>query len=85
MVNDITPLITPLVSQIAPANVDAGYDIRQSNCLIPSSVDEFSYNVQNKIKLETFSNEYIDLGILLTKPVDLDDMSKNISVKKGSL
>ena len=46
---------------------------------------ELGYQVPNKIKLKIVSDEYIDLGSLLTKSIDIEDESKQLSVKDGQI
>lgn len=66
-------------------HTDSGDDDINHLYQIKSNNDELDYNVQNKTKLKIINNEYIDLGILLSKPIDPDETAKNIVVKNGSL
>ncbi|KAJ8298123.1 hypothetical protein KUTeg_024654 [Tegillarca granosa] len=50
-----------------------------------SNASELGYNVANNIKIKIINNEYIDLGVLVSKPRDPDNDSKSISIKNGNL
>ena len=55
------------------------------NAQVPSVQLDLGYQVPNKLKLKIVSGEYVDLGALLTKSVDVDDGTKHLTVKDGSI
>ncbi|KAJ8307566.1 hypothetical protein KUTeg_015650 [Tegillarca granosa] len=79
--------IQPIIST-ENRTLTQGNDVeRYSNidCQVTSINSELGYNIANNVKIKIINNEYIDLGILVSKPRDPDDQSNNISVKNGSL
>lgn len=71
--------------QAANINAEQGNTEHANNLQIFSTMHELGYNVQNNVKIKIINNEYIDLGILISKVSNPDDDSKNISIKDGNL
>ena len=52
---------------------------------VPSISNELGYNLSNKTKLKIVNGEYVDLGSLISKPANVEDGSKKLSVENGRI
>ncbi|KAK3105093.1 hypothetical protein FSP39_017153 [Pinctada imbricata] len=85
--NDIIPIYDAnnAGNELTNSNIIEMQDPNNIDYQVPSISNDLGYNLSNKTKLKFVNGEYVDLGLLISKPANLEDGSKKLSVENGRI
>ncbi|KAK3103215.1 hypothetical protein FSP39_017482 [Pinctada imbricata] len=85
--NDIIPIhdANNAGNELTNSNIIEMHDPNNIDYQVPSISNDLGYNLSNKTKLKIVNGEYVDLGLSISKPANVEDGSKKLSVENGRI